>query len=236
MAEALGVASSVIAVVDLSAKLDSAIKDSSLILEKLAQALEPSTGRKTMSRFGIRALKWPFESKDNVDHNIALDRLPIAEGDIFIWIDHPGSKIIFWLNGMAGTGKSTISRTIARSWSKQGDLGASFFFRRGETDRGNLSKVVSTLACQLARNVPGVASVIKKALDADPAIGPLLEVGKAPIIPSSVVIVIDALDECERDADIRLLINVLSPRLRVFLTSRPELPICLGFSEVHGTY
>ncbi|KAI8648817.1 NACHT domain-containing protein [Fusarium sp. Ph1] len=361
MAEALGVASSVIAVVDLSAKvfslclrysrevknakgdierlhkevadfkttaeqvqkllkepcgqqleasqqLDSAINHGHATLEKLAQALEPPKHRKAMSRLGVRALKWPFESKDvegtiqhlarcrgtillalnvdqtailqKVDYNIALDRLPIAEGASFDshaeehnptclldtrvdllegisrWIADPDSKTIYWLNGMAGTGKSTISRTVARSRSKQGDLGASFFFKRGETDRGNLSKVVSTLACQLARNVPGVASVIKQALDADPAIvgkaigeqfdklvqGPLSEVGKAPTTPSSVVIVIDALDECERDADIRLLINILSktkllqPRLRVFLTSRPELPIRLGFSEVHGTY
>ncbi|KAF4460558.1 vegetative incompatibility het-e-1 [Fusarium albosuccineum] len=293
---------------EASRQLDSAIQDGWSTLDELAQDLEPSTGRKAMSRFGIRALKWPFESKDiertiqnlarcrgnillalsvdqtailqKVDHNIVLDRLPIAEGASFDshaeehnptclpdtrvdllegvsrWIADPNSKTIYWLNGMAGTGKSTISRTVAQSRSKQGDLGASFFFRRGETDRGNLAKVVSTLACQLARNVPGVASVIKKALDADPAIvgkaigeqfdklvqGPLSEVGKAPTIPSSVVIVIDALDECERDADVRLLINVLSkikllqPRLRVFLTSRPELPIRLGFSEVHGTY
>lgn len=116
MAEALGIASSVIAVVDLSAKvfslclqysrevkntkddierlrkevaafqdttkelkaliegplgrelkasqqLESAIEDGYLTLRKLEQRLQPSTGRKTMSRFGMRALKWPFESK-----------------------------------------------------------------------------------------------------------------------------------------------------------------------------
>jgi hypothetical protein len=117
MAEALGVASSVIAVVDLSAKvlslclqysrevknakddieklceevatfqatakeletlvegprgkelkasrqLTSAIKDGLSRLKELEKQLEPSTGRKRMSRFGIRALKWPFESKE----------------------------------------------------------------------------------------------------------------------------------------------------------------------------
>ncbi|KAI8648074.1 hypothetical protein NCS56_01538900 [Fusarium sp. Ph1] len=361
MAEALGVASSVIAVVDLSAKvfslclqysrgvknakgdierlhkevadfkttgeqvqkllkepcgqqleasqqLDSAINYGHATLEKLAQDLEPSTGRKAMSRFGIRALKWPFESKDiegtiqslarcrenvvlalsvdqtailqKVDYNIALDRLPIAEGasfdshaeehnptclpdtrvdlleDVSRWIADPNSKTIYWLNGMAGTGKSTISRTVARSRSKQGDLGASFFFKRGETDRENLAKFVPTLARQLAWSIPGVASVIKKAIGADPAIvgkavreqfdklirDPLSEAVETSASPPSLVIVIDALDECEQDADIRLLINVLSsmkllrPRLRVFLTSRPELPIRLGFSEAHGTY
>ena len=61
-------------------------------------------------------------------------------------------------------------------------------------------------------------------------------------LESSIVMVIDALDECDQEADIRLLINIFSqtktarPHLRVFLTSRPELPIRLGFSDIQGTY
>src|SRR5947209_9640352 len=30
------------------------------------------------------------------------------------WAEHPTSRSIFWLNGMAGTGKSTISYTVAK--------------------------------------------------------------------------------------------------------------------------
>ncbi|THC87732.1 hypothetical protein EYZ11_012821 [Aspergillus tanneri] len=59
-------------------------------------------------------------------------------------------------------------------------------------------------------------------------------------VPSA-VIVIDALDECEREDDVRLIIQLLSRlgeadaiRLRVFLTSRPELPIRLGFLKIAG--
>jgi hypothetical protein len=157
---------------------------------------------------------------------------------------------------MAGTGKSTIARTVARLRSKRGNLGASFFCKRGEVDRGNLNKLMSTLAHQLALSIPGVAFFIKKALDANLAIvgksmkeqfekliqGPLSKVAATLIAPSSVVMVIDALDECDEEADIRLLINIFSqaktlcPYLRVFLTSRPELPIRLGFSEVKGSY
>jgi len=40
----------------------------------------------------------------------------------------PNSKCIFWLNGMAGTGKSTISRTIAQELAEKKRLAASFFF------------------------------------------------------------------------------------------------------------
>ncbi|PNP56936.1 hypothetical protein FNYG_15303 [Fusarium nygamai] len=222
-------------------------------------------------------LSVPIQS---IDYRTTLHQLPIADGasfdskaeqhsptclpdtreellkEIDRWIDNPESKTIFWLNGMAGTGKSTISRTVAQSRSKRGDLGASFFFKRGEVDRGNLNKLISTLAHQLALSIPGVASFIKKTLDAHPAIvgksveeqfkslvqEPLSRVVATATAPSSVVMVIDALDECDQDADVRLLINILSQgkllrsRLRVFLTSRPELPIRLGFSEVQGSY
>jgi hypothetical protein len=44
------------------------------------------------------------------------------------WAGDPHSEFIFWLNGAAGTGKSTVSRTAAARFEKQGVLGASFFF------------------------------------------------------------------------------------------------------------
>lgn len=50
------------------------------------------------------------------------------------WADDPDAQTIFWLKGMAGTGKSTISRTMAQTFADTGRLGASFFFKRGEAD------------------------------------------------------------------------------------------------------
>ncbi|KAM0360987.1 hypothetical protein ACHAPK_011826, partial [Fusarium culmorum] len=358
MAEALGVASSVIAVVDLSAKVISwcvryaqdvshAKEDKKRLAEELTRLnlasvnarnlLDGPHGSKLKASHALylatvrsqsqlkriekqlaerngqckasfEALKWPFKSKDvlsviqdihqcteaiysalevdqtsillDIDHKVALDMLPVAEGASFDshaeehnptclpntrqelldnidrWIDDPNSKTVYWLNGMAGTGKSTIARTVAHSRSKRGDLGASFFFKRGEMDRGKLNKLMSTLAHQLALSIPEVAFFIEKALDVNPAIvgksareqfkkliqEPLYEATATATTPSSVVMVIDALDECDEEADIRLLINIFSqaktlrPHLRVFLTSRPELPIRLGFSEVQGSY
>ena len=222
----------------------------------------------------------------DVNHKMALEMLPVALGasfdsqaeehnptclpdtrkellsDINRWIDDANSKTVYWLNGMAGTGKSTISRTVALQRSKKGDLGdlgdlgASFFFKRGETDRGNLRKFIPTLAYHLTLRIRGVSPFIKKALDVDPAIvgksvreqfekliqKPLCEAAATATIPSSIVLVIDALDECDQEADMRLLINIFSqakttrPHLRVLLTSRPELPVRLGFSKVRGFY
>jgi hypothetical protein len=172
------------------------------------------------------------------------------------WIDDQQSKPILWLNGMAGTGKSTISRTIAKARSEGNSLAASFFFKRGERDRGSLIKFVPSLARQLAKRIAGLAQLIASAIDADPDLigkdvtkqfteliqGPLFQLNKAESMPSRLVIVIDALDECQGEEEIRSLIDILSratlsqPSLRIFITSRPDFPIRLGFAQVNNTY
>ncbi|KAF5687077.1 heterokaryon incompatibility protein het-E-1 [Fusarium denticulatum] len=167
------------------------------------------------------------------------------------------SKTVFWLKGMAGTGKSTISRTIACSLSKAGRLGASFFFKRGGLKEDKISKFVPTIARQLAANQPALESYIYKAVLHDPTIAskgvraqferlilePLSQSSIETQHKKPITIVVDALDECESDADIHLIINLLSrtgeikqPRSRIFVTSRPDLAVRLGFSDVQGTY
>ncbi|CAI4215661.1 unnamed protein product [Parascedosporium putredinis] len=90
--------------------------------------------------------------------------------EISDWANDPGSEAIFWLNGKAGTGKSTISRTIAFSFAKAGELGASFFFKRGEGSVGSASHFCSTIASQLASTAPTAAHHIRDAIDSDPEI------------------------------------------------------------------
>ncbi|KAL3251159.1 hypothetical protein ABHI18_010792 [Aspergillus niger] len=159
---------------------------------------------------------------------------------------------IFWLSGMAGTGKSTIARTVARSLRKEGILGASFFFKRGEGDRGSSAKFFSTIVKQLAVHIPQMVPEIRKAIDNDPAIlGSSLreEFDKLILQPlravhhdkamDPTVIVIDALDECEPEEDVEIILDLL-PKVematnmvvRFFLTSRPEIPIRFGFDQI----
>ena len=104
-------------------------------------------------------------------------------------------KPIFWLNGMAGTGKSTIARTVARSFADESYLGASFFFKKGEGDRGTASRLFTTIATDLLAHVPDLSSGITTAIDADPLISekglkeqfeklilqPLLKIRQAPL-------------------------------------------------------
>ncbi|KAF0643861.1 hypothetical protein FPSE5266_07144 [Fusarium pseudograminearum] len=215
---------------------------------------------------------------NDMNNRIILDRLPNAEGasfdsqaeehnptclpgtrvelleEIDQWIDNPKSKTIFWLNGMAGTGKSTISRTVSQRRHKERDLGASFFFKRGEMDRGNLAKFVPTVVRRLAEKIPEVSNSLANVDSTffDKAVrhqfGNLIHdpLSKAATIAShrsSVVIIVDALDECEKDEDIKLLLELFSTLrsvgslyVRVFVTSRPELPVRLGFSAIGDTH
>jgi len=57
---------------------------------------------------------------------------------------------VFWLNSLAGTGKSTITQTFAEISFVDGKLGASFFCSRDFEDRSNLHVIFPTLAFQLA--------------------------------------------------------------------------------------
>jgi hypothetical protein len=218
----------------------------------------------------------------NIDQKLDLAKLPVAIGasfnshneehnarclpdtrtelldEITTWANNKDGKSIFWLSGMAGTGKSTIARTVAQSFASRGQLGASFFFKKGEGERGNASRFFTTIATDLVACEPGMLPGIRKTLDEDSTIShkalkdqfeklilqPLLGLKQARSRALARVVVIDALDECEREADIRAILQLLAQAkdvrpvpLRIVVTSRPELHIRLGFREMpNGTY
>jgi hypothetical protein len=164
------------------------------------------------------------------------------------WVDDPNSKSIFWLHGMAGTGKSTMSRTVANNFNNKGQLGASFFFKR-DGYRGTARWLFTTIAVQLSYYLPEIVPFVAEAVDNDPDISgqpPKDQFEKLILQPLSnvnekiptIVLVIDALDECDEN-DIGVVIRLLARvtevetvRLRVFLTSRPETVIKNAFGAV----
>ncbi|KAF5543248.1 vegetative incompatibility het-E-1 [Fusarium phyllophilum] len=95
-----------------------------------------------------------FKSLNN-QHELACLNNTRSEllGDIATWADSDDDKCIFWLNGIAGTGKSTIAQTVARSFHGQRILGPSFLFARDGGDLGNANRLITTLARQLASKV-----------------------------------------------------------------------------------
>ena len=67
---------------------------------------------------------------------------------------------VFWLNGLAGTGKTTIARTLGDRNTDKNKLIAGFFFSRNDTLCSDHALVFPTLILQLAH----LNAVIKKAL------------------------------------------------------------------------
>ncbi|KAI1857616.1 uncharacterized protein JN550_013128 [Neoarthrinium moseri] len=201
-----------------------------------------------------------FDSHEE-EHNaycVPNTRVGILQ-EITDWAQDPESPTIYWLSGMAGTGKSTILRSLALKFSNTGMLAASFFFKRGEADRAGVTKLFTTIAYQLAQRVPRAIPHVQKSIDTDSTIfskttreqfdklimNPLSELSatSTSYANPSFVIVLDALDECDREEDIKRLIALLSmlkslhtPRVKVLVTSRPELPVRLGFQAINGTY
>lgn len=219
---------------------------------------------------------------DSLNLKIDLGKIPYAKGAIFNaydglhtlchpatrvdlltqiqqWAEQPDRKNIFWLNGAAGAGKSTISWTMAHWLIDQAahgeniDLGASFFFKRGEGDRGSALRLFPTMIRQLVLKIPGLDMIVAKAISSDPFIfdkalaeqfkililQPLQNLSVASGSNRHLVLVIDALDECENETEIQTILKLWSQLsslttvcLRLFLTSRPELPIRLGFRKM----
>ncbi|KAJ4864694.1 AAA ATPase domain-containing protein [Trichoderma breve] len=177
-------------------------------------------------------------------------RLEILD-TIYKWAADPSSPSIFWLQGLAGTGKSTIAQTVAKNLDGK-SLGASFFFKRGVGDRGTARRFFATIASQMIRKQPILTQVLHEILQEEPEIGSkLLETQfrelwarllKEVHIESTpewttIVVVVDALDECDPPKDAKLLIKLLTAhnmgplvKIKIFLTSRPEYHINQQFN------
>ncbi|KAI9172737.1 Vegetative incompatibility protein [Paramyrothecium foliicola] len=158
------------------------------------------------------------------------------------WADED-SKPCFWLVGPAGTGKSTLARTVADTFLKEGRLAAGYFFKRGEKGRNDTSRLFSTLAVQIADTIPSFKRCLqtslkasdseeieKKSLEVQFEKLLLLPLGNLPPVSGhnqTRLIIIDALDECERLEHLprimnllRKLCNIQTIRLRLLFTSR----------------
>ncbi|KAF9545458.1 WD40 repeat-like protein [Agrocybe pediades] len=159
--------------------------------------------------------------------------------DLRAWANDPTSAKVFWMNGMAGTGKTTILYTFCQWLEAHQQLGGNFFCSRTSSSCRNLNNIVPSLAYQLAHYSPAYRSQLCTILQ-DQQSPHTLNVGEQfkwvvqlPLeksknaIPDGVVIVIDALDECENAAETRLFLETLLKLasqlpVKFFIASRPE--------------
>lgn len=168
------------------------------------------------------------------------------------WIESEDvNERIFWLNGMAGLGKSTIARSVAE-WAKNSDiLGASFFFAHDVQDLHNAALLFPTLAYQLAKfdaqYERQLAGALSKEADLDHREfatqferliqEPLRASHQLSGTRKTILIVLDAIDECASETSVREFLRILltkssaiPQRFLVFLTSRPEPYIQSAFT------
>jgi hypothetical protein len=163
--------------------------------------------------------------------------------EIESWSKDYGLSPVYWLNGLAGTGKSTIAQTIAERLFADGRLGASFFCSRDFEDRRDLRYIFPTLAIQLAyayreyrstlvpfiRSKPGIVHESLYNQMESLIVGPLSSLG------ISTIIVIDALDECVDEDPQSAILSIMGrlvegiPNVKFLITGRPEPRIQSGF-------
>jgi hypothetical protein len=157
------------------------------------------------------------------------------------WADNerPENSIL-WLHGSAGIGKSAIAQMFVGNCKKAGRLGASFFFKRGDHERGPWHRLFSTLAYQLPLSVSGLLFHIQHAVEANKLVvnqakelqfqtlivEPLKQVPVPQLLP---IIILDGLDECEdtkiQQEILRLFIDAIHMHqlpIRILIASRPE--------------
>jgi hypothetical protein len=173
--------------------------------------------------------------------------------DIMSWAESPASPIVFWLNGLAGTGKSTVARTVCERLAEKELLGASFFMSRQVEERRLAPNVLRTIAYQLARHQPAYFDAISATLHDTPELALseslqklttelLVKPAGVLSVNAGLLIVIDAMDECTTDDTssrpggelLPLLLRgllKLCGRVKLLLTSRAEPDIIQMFDS-----
>ncbi|KAL5526912.1 hypothetical protein ACEPAF_8639 [Sanghuangporus sanghuang] len=157
-------------------------------------------------------------------------------GQISGFLKSKTSPNILWITGAAGSGKSTIA--VTASFGHGYDT-VHLFFERNKSEPSN---VIRTIACKLAERHPLVGKHIIRMVGESMNIIDgaqeeqftklLLEPLNKVDIPNTIVIILDALDECGNADSRRALLNLLKTKfallpskVRILITSRPERDI-----------
>ncbi|EON63738.1 hypothetical protein W97_02966 [Coniosporium apollinis CBS 100218] len=107
-----------------SQKLRDALKDCFTQLIELKKGLDPGKTRKAMSRFGVRALKWPFESKevDKVVRNLERCKQTVS---LALQVDQTALIL-----GIDQNGQGSQTRRGASGYSPVAHIASNFQLRR----------------------------------------------------------------------------------------------------------
>ncbi|THU79247.1 hypothetical protein K435DRAFT_698261, partial [Dendrothele bispora CBS 962.96] len=187
---------------------------------------------------------------EQAPHDVGQKKTPCTDNtrvtilsDIMEWAQNDSSDapLGYWMCGMAGTGKSTIAKSLCLMLEEKELLAASFFCSRQIAECREYHHIIPTIAYQLAHYSCTFGETLERILEQKPGLAskePATQMKELLIKPwdaviktkkfedYSPVIVIDALDECE---DISEVLKAMVPAiqnkqmigLKFFFTSRP---------------
>ena len=169
------------------------------------------------------------------------------------WAINDAAPKVFWLNGMAGTGKTSIAHSLSERLDKNQILGASFFCSRSASQEvRDAGLIIPTIASTLSQLSPVLQSAISEVVEEKPDVGSLHKLSVQfrlllvdpikSVVDSSLktyVVVIDALDECMNVGTVEKLIQAIvgfapDMPLKFFLSSRDTTQIQSAFHHNHN--
>ncbi|CAE6496932.1 unnamed protein product [Rhizoctonia solani] len=194
-----------------------------------------------------------ISARYNLENKNIPRRGPCTEGTrtkvldaMYQWAICKDTGNIYWMSGMAGTGKTTIAYTLCKRLDvgSNRNLGASFFCSRSLPECRSVGRIIPSIAYQLAQRFQPYQHVLCEAIKNNPdaqdggpgvqfeslIVGPLSDPKVKEAFPLNVVVVIDALDECEDATSTRQILDTLSIKLKglpikFVVSSRPEAAI-----------
>jgi len=174
-----------------------------------------------------------------------------------VWAGDNTTTKVYWLNGMAGTGKTTIAYSFSQLLDEKECLGGTFFASHLRADTSDVHCIIPTISLQLAKYSPSLSPLILDVVEANPdcsswrigkqflnfMVKPLMTAyrdTKEVVVP---IIVLDALDECFDQSLVTELLSVIlkhseSLPVKFFITSRPEIRLKESFnkSQAHSDF
>ncbi|KAG8790906.1 hypothetical protein FRC12_010701 [Ceratobasidium sp. 428] len=212
---------------------------------------EQATENRLKSLLDSSAAKYNSVESSSLRYGCTQDtRLKVLD-DLYEWACDDKSQGVCWLNGMAGTGKTTIAYSLCERLKASERLAASFFCSRQLPACRNVNRIVPTISYQLSRFSRPFRFAISRVLEEDPdahnqvlheqfkklIAETLVEVKDA--LPTNLVVVIDALDECDDTDGVdrmldALLLHMKELPIKLFIASRPDAKILDRMRSQHG--
>ncbi|CDO69809.1 hypothetical protein BN946_scf184803.g7 [Trametes cinnabarina] len=157
-------------------------------------------------------------------------------------------RSLLWIKASAGAGKTTLAQTVATWCADHQFLGGAFFCSR-EGERSDILRIVTNIAVELAHRCDDFHDALLATTKANPYIQtsqvsqqlktllvePLRVVIAKGSFPKNLVIVVDALDECDDEKPVSTVLQAISlyiaelAPLKFIITSRPVETITRGF-------